>query len=240
MAFIWGEFRKRYLSHQSQKLAWNYLPKIKLKYPRGQWVKVIWVRSRKCGCLVDVTRLFYQLIAKPGNKTTAHPCPDSNVWKTLSNAFSWMKLVSVLSLVQAMAWHQTGLYQWWSNSVMPYGISGPQWVKKNVKRTLTLKWLVILFKVLFHSLNMFTINTTPLCESGPVQCIFNQLCGYWWPGWCFSTRASVGIVLRTQSWVSRHVRVNYYQNYSAHEGLGFIEQFLAYVLLKSLFWWSAL
>ena len=38
MAIIWGQFCKRYLSHHLLKLAWNYLPKIKLKSPRGQWV----------------------------------------------------------------------------------------------------------------------------------------------------------------------------------------------------------
>ena len=38
VAFIWGQFHKRYLSHHSLKLAWK-LPKIKLKSPRGQWVK---------------------------------------------------------------------------------------------------------------------------------------------------------------------------------------------------------
>ena len=40
MAFIWGQFHQRYLSHYWIKLAWklNYLPKIKLKSPRGQWV----------------------------------------------------------------------------------------------------------------------------------------------------------------------------------------------------------
>ena len=40
MAFIWGKFHKRYLSHHSLKLAWklHYLPKINLKSPRGQCV----------------------------------------------------------------------------------------------------------------------------------------------------------------------------------------------------------
>ena len=34
----------------------------------------IWVRSRRCGCLV--TWCCYQLIAKPGNKTATHSWPD--------------------------------------------------------------------------------------------------------------------------------------------------------------------
>ena len=45
--------------------------------PRGQWVEsgpCIWVRSRRCGCLV--TWFCYQLIAKPGNMTAAPSWPD--------------------------------------------------------------------------------------------------------------------------------------------------------------------
>ena len=34
----------------------------------------IWVRSRNCGCLV--AWFYYQLIAKPGNKTATVPWPD--------------------------------------------------------------------------------------------------------------------------------------------------------------------
>ena len=36
--FIWGQFRLRYHSHQSLKLASNYFSKILLKSPRDQWV----------------------------------------------------------------------------------------------------------------------------------------------------------------------------------------------------------
>ena len=43
----------------------------------------IWVRSRNCGCLV--TWFYYQLIAKPGNKTAAvlwpDPYDDVMTWK---------------------------------------------------------------------------------------------------------------------------------------------------------------
>ena len=44
VAFIWGQFRMRYLTHHSLKLAWNYVPKISFKSPRGQWVKSIILR----------------------------------------------------------------------------------------------------------------------------------------------------------------------------------------------------
>ena len=37
--------------------------------PGNQGPKSIWVRSRRCGCLV--TWFCYQMIAKPGNKTAA-------------------------------------------------------------------------------------------------------------------------------------------------------------------------
>ena len=38
VAYIWGQFRKRYLSHHSQKLAWKLQSKTKLKSSRGRWV----------------------------------------------------------------------------------------------------------------------------------------------------------------------------------------------------------
>ena len=45
-------------------------------------VPLIWVRSRRCGCLV--TWFCYQMIAKPGNKTAAplwpDPYDDTHVW----------------------------------------------------------------------------------------------------------------------------------------------------------------
>ena len=44
VAFIWGQFHKRYLSHHSLKLAWKLL-KIKLKSHRGQWVKTTLLQS---------------------------------------------------------------------------------------------------------------------------------------------------------------------------------------------------
>ena len=40
VVFIWGQFHTRYLSHHSLKLAWKLPPNIKLKSPRGQWVKI--------------------------------------------------------------------------------------------------------------------------------------------------------------------------------------------------------
>ena len=40
VAFIWEQFCKRCISYQSQKLAWNYLSKMTVKSPRGQWVNL--------------------------------------------------------------------------------------------------------------------------------------------------------------------------------------------------------
>ena len=40
----------------------------------GHFLVIIWVRPRRCGCLV--TWFCYQLIAKPGNKTTTPLRPD--------------------------------------------------------------------------------------------------------------------------------------------------------------------
>ena len=39
--FIWGQFHKRYLSHQSLKLAWKNFTKIWFRSPRGQWVNQV-------------------------------------------------------------------------------------------------------------------------------------------------------------------------------------------------------
>ena len=60
--------------------------------------------------------------------------------------------------------------------------------------------------MLFYFLMVFTINVIPLYETGPMQLIFNQHCGYW----CFSTRASVATVLSMPSCISRRLRVNIY------------------------------
>ena len=43
----------------------------------------IWIRSRRCGCLV--TWFCYHLIAKPGNKTAAPSWPDPYLHLTLTS-----------------------------------------------------------------------------------------------------------------------------------------------------------
>ena len=50
-------------------------PKVHL--PRILKALTIWVRSRRCGCLV--TWFCHQMIAKPGNKTAAHSWPDQYI-----------------------------------------------------------------------------------------------------------------------------------------------------------------
>ena len=50
MAFVWGQFRKRYLSHHTLKLAWKS-PKIELKSPRVQWVKLAGTHVIMTWCL---------------------------------------------------------------------------------------------------------------------------------------------------------------------------------------------
>ena len=47
------------------------------------WMGDIWVRPRRCGCLV--TWFCYHLIAKPGNKTAATAWPDQSNFV----AFAW-------------------------------------------------------------------------------------------------------------------------------------------------------
>ena len=52
--FIWRQFRLRYHSHQSLKLAGNYFSQILLKSPRGQWVNMWnWKNNRYGMCCID-------------------------------------------------------------------------------------------------------------------------------------------------------------------------------------------
>ena len=56
---------------------WCHMASLGHSELKVQWQckdKEIWIRSRRCGCLV--TWFCYQLIAKPGNKTTAPSWPD--------------------------------------------------------------------------------------------------------------------------------------------------------------------
>ena len=46
------------------------------------YIYICRVRSRNCGCLV--TWFYYQMIAKPGNKTAAVPWPEPYVYIALS------------------------------------------------------------------------------------------------------------------------------------------------------------
>ena len=49
--------------------------------------------------------------------------------------------------------------------------------------TLTIKWLGHFFlKMWFHFLMLFTLCAIFLNETGPIQWMFSQHCGYWWPG----------------------------------------------------------
>ena len=41
---------------------------------------------------------------------------------------------------------------------------------------------VIFFKMWFHFLMLFTLCAMILYETGPIQWLFSQHCGYWWPG----------------------------------------------------------
>ena len=57
----------------------------------------IWVRSRRCGCLV--TWFCYHLIAKPGNKTAAHSWPEPyNILPAVSRQLTQYDTVSSVRL----------------------------------------------------------------------------------------------------------------------------------------------
>ena len=88
MAFIWGQFHKRYLSHYSLKLAWK-LPKIKLKSLRCQWVNcsdLTRLRVIHSSSLVMAARTYSM------NDPTTHRSLNSWLvidWKEWSHSQSW-------------------------------------------------------------------------------------------------------------------------------------------------------
>ena len=90
---------------------------------------VIWVRSRRCSCLV--TWLCYQLIAKPGNKTAAPPWPDPF-------AFLWMDCIQSnviitrcnISLHSSKKWQQQNINQILNSQKTPH--SSPLWASYGV------------------------------------------------------------------------------------------------------------
>ena len=59
---------------------------------RGQPFFNIWVRSRRCGCLV--TWFCYHLIAKPGNKAAAHSWPKRFVFISIRPGIYFFELLS--------------------------------------------------------------------------------------------------------------------------------------------------
>ena len=63
----------------------------------------------------------------------------------------------------------------------------------------------LVFKMWFHFLRLFTLCAIFLYETGPIEWMFSQHCGYWWPS---SIRASVATVLTTHPCVSRCLRIN--------------------------------
>ena len=54
-------------------------------------IKIIWVRSQRCGCLV--TWFCYQMIAKPGNKTATPSWPDPYMIKRQNLPLAWMAVL---------------------------------------------------------------------------------------------------------------------------------------------------
>ena len=89
MAFIWGQFHKRYLSHHSLKLFENYLSKIYLKSPRVQWDNRYWWYNQ---AQHNTTKL-QNLIGH-----TLH-----QIIMVMTTQFYW-----VMKLIQHLAWHLLG------------------------------------------------------------------------------------------------------------------------------------
>ena len=81
---------------------------------------MIWVRSRRCGCLV--TWFCYHLIAKPGNKTAAPSWPDPYVHVFLIVTLSGFYSYSSALLYWHWGNHVTYHSQIWHMSLQRYGI----------------------------------------------------------------------------------------------------------------------
>ena len=73
--------------------------------------QTIWVRSRRCDCLV--TWLCYHLIAKPGNKTATSLWPDPYHWPTFCSSFqTWSINIQCSCLIKDSLPHAHILWYW--------------------------------------------------------------------------------------------------------------------------------
>ena len=113
--FIWEQFRLRYHSLQSLKLAWKLFSKILLKSPRGQWVEG-WNTGHHFESTVYImimSRLFLRLhVVGPHARCSSTEYISGSIsfhftWHTISKDVYWVTLCidTYYALILIMHWY---------------------------------------------------------------------------------------------------------------------------------------
>ena len=85
------------------------------------WCKSIWVRLWMCACLV--TWFCYQMIAKPGNRTSPSSCPDPFAfWEVVQTRFLTQAAALLLSICSLRTSH---LHDEWQKYTERTSINSP-------------------------------------------------------------------------------------------------------------------
>ena len=112
------------------------------------------------------------------------PIRWSDYWGTA--LYAWLVMVNLLLMLDAgphtslhIQFAILHLWHGWSQFIA--SLSGV--ILHLQQFGLTLKWLGhFFFKIWFHFLMLFILCAIFLYETGPIQWMFSQHCGYWWPG----------------------------------------------------------
>ena len=136
---------------------------------------------------------------------------NENVWISIKNSLKFVPRVrinNIPALVQIMAWRWPGDKPLSEPMMVRFPahicITWPQWVNMVFNLVwkippLTLKQLGYVFLNIISFSNIVPSKCNISIWTAPIQWMFNQHSGYWWPG--FSPRASVAIVMGTHPWV---------------------------------------
>ena len=136
---------------------------------------------------------------------------NENVWISIKYSLKFVPKVrinNIPALVQIMAWRWPGDKPLSEPMMVRFPahicITWPQWVNMVFNLVwkippLTLKQLGYVFRNIISFSNIVPSKCNISVWTAPIQWMFNQHSGYWWPG--FSPRASVAIVMGTHPWV---------------------------------------